>query len=338
MKPFVVFVLCLVSLVAIGQSDSKTMHENAKTFMRQGDFDNAIIILSRALESDKNNMEMKQDLVLSYYYKRDYNKALDGIKDLLGRDDANVVTYQIAGNIYKALEEPKECEKVYKKGLKKFPKSGPLYSEYGELLWSKKDYAAIQQWEKGIQVDPAYAGNYYNAALYYFYTTEKVWGLIYGEIFVNMESISERTVAMKKLLWQGYKDKLFADANLMAGQDKNKNAFSKSILDCLNKQSSLANQGISTETLTMIRTRFILEWFDKYAGRFPFKLFDYQRQLMQEGMFGAYDQWLFGTVENLAGYDSWIKSHDEEYKNFTAFQKNRVFKMPQGQYYQDNKN
>jgi lipopolysaccharide biosynthesis regulator YciM len=337
MKPFFVIVFTLISVFAFAQ-DTKTMHENAKTFMRQGDFDNAIIVLTRALESDKNNMEMKQDLVLSYYYKRDYNKALDGIKDLLDRDDADVITYQIAGNIYKALEEPKECEKVYKKGLKKFPKSGPLFSEYGELLWQRKDYSAIQQWEKGIQVDPAYAGNYYNAALYYFYTKEKIWGLIYGEVFVNMESISERTVAMKKLLWEGYKDKLFSNANLMSGQEKNKNAFSKAILDCLNKQSSLANQGISTETLTMIRTRFILEWFDKYAGRFPFKLFDYQRQLMQEGMFAAYDQWLFGTVENLAGYDSWIKSHDEEYKNFTAFQKNRVFKMPQGQYYQETKN
>ncbi len=333
MKPFFAILLTLSSAVGFAQ-DPKTMHENAKMFMRQGDFDNAIVILTRALEQDKNNMEMKQDLVQSYYYKRDYNKALDGIKDLLDRDDADVVTFQIAGNIYKALEEPKECEKVYKKGLKKFPKSGPLYSEYGELLWQKKDYDAIKQWEKAIQVDPAYAGGYYNAALYYFYTKEKIWGLIYGEIFVNMESISERTVAMKKLLWEGYKDKLFSDANLMSGQDKNKNAFTKAIVECLNKQSSLANQGISTETLTMIRTRFILEWFDKYAGRFPFKLFDYQRQLIQEGMFAAYDQWLFGTVENLAGYDSWIKSHDEEYKSFTAFQKNRVFKMPAGQYYQ----
>src|SRR5207247_10650965 len=119
--------------------------------------------------------------------------------------------------------------------------------------------------------------------------------------------------AMKQLLLEEYKEKLFADANIMAGQEKNKNEFARAFLDCMNKQSSLANQGISTETLTMIRTRFILEWFDKYAGRFPYKLFDLQRQLIQEGMFAAYNQWLFATVENLAGYDNWIKSHDEEY-------------------------
>ena len=337
MKKYLVF-FCgtlLISIAAVAQTeDPKTLHENAKTFMRQGDFNNAIIILTRALQIDKNNLEMQKDLVMSYYYKRDYEKALDRVKTLIDRDDADVVTYQIAGNVYKALEEVKECDKVYKKGLKRFPNSGPLYSEYGELLWAKKDFSAIEQWEKGIQVDPAYSGNYYNAARFYFYTKDKVWSLIYGEIFVNMESLSDRGAAMKQLLLEEYKEKLFADANLMAGQEKNKNEFSKAFLDCMSKQSSLANHGITTETLTMIRSRFILEWFDKYASRFPYKLFEYQRQLLQEGVFNAYNQWLFGTIENLATYDNWTKTHDEEYKNFTAFQKTRVFKMPPGQYYQ----
>lgn len=313
------------------------MHENAKTFMRQGDFDNAIVVLTRAEQLDKTDIEIQKDLTMSYYYNRNYEKALEGAKVLVDRSDADVVCYQIAGNVYKALEQVKDCEKVYKAGLKKFPESGPLYSEYGELLWEKKDFTAIDLWEKGIKVDPACSGNYYNAAVFYFYTKDKVWSLIYGEIFVNMESLSERGASMKKLLLDGYKEKLFADANLVAGQEKNKNEFSKAFLDCMNKQSSLASHGINTETLTMIRTRFILEWFDKYASKFPYKLFDYQRQLLQEGMFNAYNQWLFGTVENLAAYDDWTKKHDEEYKNFTAFQKSRIFKMPGGQYYQENK-
>ena len=340
MKRHILSFCCLLLLgfsVAAQSDDPKTLHENAKTFMRQGDFDNAVILLNRALSLDKNNLEILKDLTMSYYYKRDYAKALDEAKMLLDRDDADVVSYQIAGNVYKALEEAKDCEKVYKAGLKKFPTSGPLYSEYGELLWEKKDFSAIDLWEKGIRVDPACSGNYYNAARYYFYTKDKVWSLIYGEIFVNMESLSDRGTAMKQLLFQAYKEKLFADANIVADEGKNKNEFSRAFLDCMNKQSSLASRGITTETLTMIRTRFILEWFDKYASRFPFKLFNYQRQLIQEGMFNAYNEWLFGTVENLAAYDTWTKAHDEEYKNFTAFQKTRVFKMPGGQYYQDSK-
>lgn len=323
-------------LVSAQPEDPKSMHETAKTFMRTGDFDNAIIVLTRALQHDKSNLEMQKDLVMSYYLKRDYTKALDGVKALMDRDDADVVVFQIAGNVYKALEEVKECEKVYKKGLKKFPKSGPLYSEYGELLWATKDFSAIKQWEKGIEVDPAYGGNYYNAALFYFYTKDKVWSLIYGEIFVNMESLSERGAAMKQQLFQAYKEKLFAEADLLKDEEKNKSEFAKAFLQVMNKQSSLASKGITTEVLTMIRARFIIDWYANYATKFPFRLFDYHRQLLSEGMFDAYNQWLFGSVENLAAYENWTKTHSEEYNNFSTFQKSRVFRMPAGQYYQVN--
>lgn len=336
-KVFPLFIFSFFSLAAFAQTeDAKTLHETAKSFMRSGDFDNAVIVLTRALGQDKKNLELQKDLVMSYYLKRDYAKALEGVKTLIERDDADVVVYQLAGNVYKALEEARECEKVYKKGLKKFPKSGPLYSEYGELLWATKDYSAINQWEKGIQLDPSYSGNYYNAALYYFYTKDKVWSLVYGEIFVNMESLSQRGIAMKQQLLRAYKEKLFAEADLMKGEAKNKSEFAKAFLETMSKQSSVANKGITVETLTMIRTRFILDWYATHAAKFPLRLFDYQQQLIKEGLFDAYNQWLFGASDNLAAYDSWTKTHAEQYEAFTAFQRNRIFKMPAGQYYQVN--
>lgn len=327
----------LITLFSVAQpGDTKTLQETARTFMRSGDFENAIIVLTRALQQDSKNLELQKDLVMSYYLKRDYAKALVGVKELVDREDADVVTYQIAGNVYKALEEAKECDKLYKKALKKFPTSGPLLSEYGELLWAVKDFSAIEYWEKGIKVDPAYSGNYYNAAMYYFYAKDKVWSLIYGEIFVNMESLGERGAAMKELLLQGYKEKLFANVDMMAGEEKNKSEFAKSFIAGMSKQSSLANKGITTEVLTMIRTRFILDWYATNATKYPFRLFDYHRQLLTEGMFNAYNQWLFGPSENLAAYDNWTKTHAEEYNGFNAFQRSRIFRMPPGQYYQVN--
>lgn len=320
--------------VSAQPGDPKKMHETAKGFMRTGDYDNAILVLTRALEQDKNNLEMQKDLVMSFYLKRDYARAVEGVKVLIDRDDADVVTYQIAGNVYKALEEPKECDRVYKKALKKFPKSGPLLSEYGELLWALKDFSAINYWEDGIRLDPSYSGNYYNAANYYFYTKDKVWSLIYGEIFINMESLGERGAAMKQQLLQGYKEKLFADADLMKGEEKNKSEFAKRFLETIGKQSSLVNSGINTEVLIMVRTRFILDWYTANANRYPFRLFDFHKQLLAEGMFDAYNQWLFGPVESLAAYDNWTRTHAEEYNSFSTFQKSRIFRMPFGQYYQ----
>ena len=336
MKLFFLLLTALtLSIAGLAQTGTeKTQHETGRGFMRTGDFDNAILVLKRARQAEPNNIEIQKDLVMSYYYKRDYANALEGAKELLDRDDADVVSYQIGGNVYKALEQVKEADKMYKKGLKKFPQSGPLYSEYGEMLWSSKNFSAIDYWEKGIQVDPSYSGNYYNAALYYFYTKEKVWNLIYGEIFVNMESLSTRGTAMKELLLKGYKEKLFEDLDLLKGQDKNTSDFAKAFLATMAKQNLMLSKGITVETLTAIRTKFLLEWYKANAAKFPFRLFDEQRLMLREGLFEAYNQWLFGAAENLAAYDSWTKTHAEQYDKLDKFFRNRVFKMPAGQYYQ----
>ena len=336
MKKLLIF-LAFVSFsgAVIAQSeDPVALHQTARSFMMQSDWNNAILVLNRIVQLDKNNLDYQKDLIQCFYYKRDYEKAIDGIKSIINRDDADVMTFQLAGNIYKAIEDPKECENIYKQGLKKFPKSGPLHSEYGELLWAKNDYTAINLWEKGIELDPGFSGNYYNAALFYFYTKEKVWGLIYAEIFINMESLSQRGAAMKELLLKSYKEKLFAQPDLMKGEENNKSAFAKAFLESMNKQSILISKGVTTSSLTMARARFILDWYENSAAKFPHRLFDYLQQLLREGMFDAYNQWLFGTVENLSAYDSWTKAHTEEYNGFTAFQKSRIFKVPPGQYYQ----
>ena len=108
---------------------------------------------------------------------------------------------QILGLAYKAIAEYKESDKMYKEALKKFPNSGVLYSEYGDLLASNdNEAAAIKQWEKGIETDPNHSGNYYYAAKYYAKKGNIIWGLLYSEIFLNIESFSKRTEEIKSIL------------------------------------------------------------------------------------------------------------------------------------------
>ncbi len=332
---FVAAILCLsVSAITAQEQDWKVLQEKAKAFTRQGDYSNAIMVLNRALEKESGNLELKKDLAFTYYLNRDYVKALEVAKPLPEQQDADVQSYQILGLVYKAIEEAKDAEKMYKAALKKFPNSGVLYSEYGEMLWSKKSYTdAIKQWEKGIEVDPSHSGNYYNASKYYFFTKDKIWALVYGEIFVNIESYSKRTAEIKIVLLDSYK-KLFTDSDLGKNQDS-KNDFVKAWLDIMKTQSAyVATNGVTPETLSAIRTKFVVSWFEKNAKRFPYRLFDYQQQLLKSGMFEAYNQWLFGTTANLAAYENWTKTHPEEYNQFNTFQHNRVFKLPAGQYYQ----
>ncbi len=327
------FQACLVFAVFIcnAQTDINQLHETAKTFMRQSDYTNAILVLKRGLQQEPQNIAIAKDLALSYYFQKDNSKALETIKPLLERDEADDQCFQIAANIYQQLDMTKECEKLYKKAIKKFPTSGALYNDYGEWLWNQNNYDAIKQWEKGIEADPSFPKNYYNAARYFYFTTDKVWSILYGEIFINMEPLGKNTPEIKDILLESYK-KLFADVNLEQN-NKDKNQFVQAYLQSMNKQSSLASGGINTETLIMIRTRFILDWSENSKTKFPYRLFDYQQQLLQEGLFDAYNQWIFGSTENLPAFQNWTVAHKDDYTAFTNFQKGRIFKIPAGQGY-----
>jgi tetratricopeptide (TPR) repeat protein len=328
-KLSILLALCCAQWMLFAQ-DVKQLHENARNYMHKGDYANAILVLNRALAAEPKNLEVTKDLALNYYYNKDYRKALEVLDPLLDRDDVDDQCFQIAGDSYIALQDFKEAESTYRKGIKKLPNSGALYNELGKILWMKNDFGAIKQWEKGIEKDPGFAGNYYNASKYYYFTTDKVWSLLYGEIFINIDPKSSYTPEIKNILLEGYK-KLFADADLE--KNKEKNSFSTAFLRSMNKQSALAAAGINAQTLTMIRTRFILDWDANYAGKFPFKLFDLQRQYIQEGLFDAYNQWVFATAQNLPAYQAWTNAHTEEHAALTRFLQDRIFKVPAGQFY-----
>ncbi len=329
MKKYIVAIVLVCSQLFLVAQDAKQLHETAKAFMRQADYANAILVLNRAVLLEPKSISIQKDLALSYYFLRDNAKAQETVKAILDNDDADDQVFQLAGLIYRQANMLKDAEKLYKKGLKKFPKSGPLYNDLGELQWQQQDYDAIRHWEKGIETDPSYSKNYYNAAKYYYLSTDKVWSLIYGEIFLNMEPASSNAPEIKELLLNGYK-KLFIDASLVP-DGKEKNEFVRMYLKTMNEQSAIAATGINANTLSMIRTRFILNWFNKDAP--SFRLFKYQQELLKEGLFEAYNQWLFGSSQNLSNFQNWVSNHTETYNAFVQMQKTRLFKMPAGEYY-----
>lgn len=334
-KLFVIGLFSCICISSFAQGDIAAERDRARKFMQSGDLDNAVLVLTKANEADKANVDVQRDLALAYYYRKDYSKALETIKPVIASPDCDPTAYQLAGNIYKAQENYKEAERNYKDGLKDFPSAGPLYNDYGELLdIMKNPKSAIDQWLKGMQASPSYGGNYYNAAVYYYkQPDDKIWAIVYGEIYANMESLNPKSNSIKKMVLDAYKQKLFISTNLAADAANQKNEFAKAVISTFAKQSGISAQGITPESLAMIRTRFILDWFASYAEKFPFHLFDYHQQLMKDGLFDAYNEWMFGPVNNQANFETWVKDNQEAYDKFTNFHKLRIFKMPKGQVY-----
>lgn len=340
MKKYLFIYLLFIASAGFAQQtqDAASLHETAKGFLKQGDYENSILVLNKALQLQPNDPDISRDLLYTYYLKRDFAKALEIGKPLAERPDADVTTLQMMGLVYKAIAENTEAEKLYKKGLKQHPDAGILYSEYGDLLSEKEPNNALKLWEKGIEADPNHSSNYYYVAKQYAQSGNTLWSILYAEIFLNMESFTARGTEMKNLLLQQYK-KFFVSGYTAPPSPPAKGkkppviTFTQAVAEILNNQQTQTAYGITPETLTLIRTRFILDWYNKYGERFPFRLFEHQRQLLQEGMFEAYNFWLFGPAANLRTYQTWEQYHKDELNSFLGFVRSKVFKIPTGQQY-----
>ena len=212
MKKFflLVITLCLAAFTYAQQS-VESIRKQASAAAQQQNFDDAIQLLEQGLQQYPDNPDLLKDEAYIAYLGRDYKRALQLGKTITERDDADIQSFQILGLTYKAIANYKDADKLYKAGLKKFPQSGVLYSEYGDMLMQYDNKrGAIVQWEKGIAADANYSSNYYYATKYYAETNNIFWSSVYGEIFVNIESLTARTTEIKTLLLDDYK-KLLAN-------------------------------------------------------------------------------------------------------------------------------
>jgi tetratricopeptide (TPR) repeat protein len=331
---YIISVLLLTLSCYVQAQTVKQLQQEAQTALTQGNFDKAISALTKAKETDPNDVSILRDISYVYYMKRDFGAAIEAGKAIVSRPDADQQSFQVLGLSYKATANYKEAAKLYRDALRKFPNSGVIYNEYAELFAMDKELdEAIRQWEKGIEVDPGYSGNYYNATMYHSRAKNWTRAVIYGELFLNLESYSARTTEIKSVLFDAWKN-LLTPGSITSLQGKNASAFEKEVLATLAKAFAAAKaSSVTVENTTAIRARFIEDWMKDRNVQYPFRLFDHQQYLMKEGLFEAYNYWLFSSVVNPDFYKSWQDSHPKETEGFKKFQESRVFKVPAGQYY-----
>lgn len=195
--------------LSFGQNNREqvlALQRQAIELMDNGDPDQGIVLLRQALTLDPDYWPLTYEMAYAYMVKRDYQKAIKLAKTLYKYEDCNDLVYQLVGNCYDYLKNPKKALKVYAQGLKRFPDSGALYLEQGVVSGMQGHYdEAVASFEKGISVAPMFPSNYYRAAQFYAYSTSKVWSQIYGEIMMNLLPSGDRNKEMSELLFRNYK-------------------------------------------------------------------------------------------------------------------------------------
>ncbi len=325
-KLFISLLLLFVGTVSYAQSVDSLL-KSANSFIMAGDAENAVSTLKKLEKLSPGDNEVKKLFAFTYYNQRDFASALPYANELATSPSADFQQVQMAGLVYKAIAMYKEAEKMYSKALERFPGNGTLLSEYGELLQLKKeDDKAIVQWEKGIASDPNISSNYYFAARHYSAKGNYAWAVLYGEVFMNLESFSERTNEIRTQLIADY-GKLLAPS---AQKKSSGETFESAFFVTVRHYGNFISTGVNAASLTNVRAYFLKEWNDKYAAQYPFKLFSYLQELTDRELFAAYNNWLFSERQSFV---EWGKQNQSAYNELVQLQNSRLFKLPAGQYY-----
>ncbi len=295
----------------------ETLFQSAQSALAAGNFGPAIASFQQAIALAPDKPILYRDLANAYLLSGNYRRAENTITPLIENDRADAQAYAIAASVQTALHEDKKARKLLDKGLEKYPASGFLFHEKGKYYEQQHDLPeALKTWIAGIAADPGYHVNYYEAARAYMQTDQPVWAILYAEIFINLERYTPRSGETRKLLLVAYK-RLYGtpDAESVPCFGKASKAapanFKEAVEQTFLHLAPVLSDGFSTENLTMLRTRFSIEWSARYVVRYPFSLFNYWDDLLRAGHFDAYNQWVFGRAENEAQYNAWIKFHPE---------------------------
>lgn len=202
------------------------------------------------------------------------------------------------------------------------------------MATNRKDYEeAIRLHERGIEADPTYPTNYHRLALHFILNSQnECWGMIYGELLMNIERHTDRAGSTSKLLYDTYKKEITFPTDSTASVS----FFSTAVVDVMSISGggtmklpfgtmgyeiplSIAVAGedsIDLASLDRIRTRFIDGYYQNNLDQeYPNLLFAFQKKVRDAGYMQAYNYWLL-RKGNDREFKAWQAEHREAYEAF----------------------
>ena len=327
-------IIASIDIIAYGQNSTKEQAyakgAEAIQLMDNGEISKSLKRLKEAKKLDPTNVDYPYEMAYALYLKKDFKGAAKILEGVLDHPDVNDRFYQLLGNSYSMSGQRQKAITTYEKGLKIYPNSGKLYLERANMEMFVEEYGkAMYYFEKGINLDPSYSSNYYWASRLFCNTNDEVWGLIYGEIFMNLERNSKRTVEISKMIFDTYKSEInFISDSSFSVSFCQQMIIESSINDgeikipfCLIYEPTLMmsiafNNKIDINTLSDIRSNFINHYFGAARNEtHPNVLFSYHKKIKDAGHFDAYNHWILMKGDE-SNFRKWHAQNEEAWKSF----------------------
>jgi hypothetical protein len=159
-------------------------------------------------------------------------------------------------------------------------------------------------------------------------SSDKLSGLLYGEIFMNLERSTERTKKMSKLLYETYKNSItitddggkmdFCEIVVTLEDLKKGEDLKLPLCAIFGKHFILGLVGIkevNATTISRMRKNFIEQFFKEDYKEYSNVLFDYQKKLLDADLFDAYTHYIF-QLGDPHSFDEWSLANEEKLEAF----------------------
>ena len=328
-KLFTTLLSLFLAVACFAQTDSDKQKAydqalEAIKLMDSGEIDQSIRILEESSRLDPSNINYPYETAYAYYLKKDYAKAVEYFGKVILMDGVTDQCYQMLGNAYDMNGQPEKAITTYQLGLEEFPNSGMLYLELGNMHqgdWSK----ALEFYERGIELDPTFPSNYYWATRIFCSSNEELWGMIYGELFMNLERGTKRTEEISKILFDTYLSEIQFTSDTSVSLSFYKNATIQPDREQVipfglvyepTLMMAVTEDEITLESLNRIRKNFITLYFEKgFNETHPNILFDWHKALIDSGYLECYNYWILMH----GAPDEFRHWHQTNAENFDAF-------------------
>ncbi len=338
MRPIFLSILFLsISNFLYGQS-SRELCAEAASLMDNKQYDKAVELLQKAERVAPNDATPPYEMGMVYYLQGKYTEALPFFRKSVNGNYVNITDLQYAmlGNCYDLKTDSIQAVKTYEEGRKRFPNSGRLWTEEGNLHYTHRNYdKALCCFETAAKTAPEYASAFRNAASVWSMTEERFHCMMFAERFMNLEPGGKRNEGMSKMLYETLNEAIvFSDTSAHVTLTKNMVAqvvndkvvlpqaatyelgFMVGFTPILIDRTQHKNKSkLTLAEIVLLYTGANEKWFSKKGNKeYPNDILERQKKIIDQKLFEAYVYWLF-RAGNMNEYNTWMAAHQSSFES-----------------------
>lgn len=305
----------------------RQMYETGQDYIHLKNYNRAATIFRQGLVLAPGNKYFRYGLAEASYLYGDYATTEATLNEKPGIPGEDWNGYHFLALAQAAQNKFKDAGKTLSAGLERLPESGQLWYDQGLVYQQKHEPEhALDAWTKGIDKAPFFAENYMAVSAIMLRQSNYAFGLVLLEIFLNLPHQATGDDSLKSLLFHTYI--YMMDSAGWGGVPKppaGRSPYSDALQTTYSSLTPVVSEGVTTENLAMLRARFLMHWQTQYGKQLPDGLFTYLLQLMAEGKFDIYNEWLFGKAENVPQFIAWNAFHPGDIDRFLAWRARHPF-------------